>query len=86
MDIIIFLTCLTFGLIMTLIGLRNSIVSAFAIVFNVAFFAVASLPNAVTEQIYNGTQLQNVTYDVFPAVVLPALFVCISVIKVAKYR
>lgn len=85
MQILIFVICLTFGLLLTLVGLRNLIVSGFAVIFNLAVFSTA-LVDGVTEQLYNGTSLQTVTYDSYPALVLPALFVLISAIKIAKYR
>lgn len=86
MDIIIFIVCLTFGLVMTLLGLRSSPVAMLSIIFNTVFFASASLPDAVTEHIYNGTALQSVTYDVTPALLLPVIYVVLSIVKLWKFR
>lgn len=86
MDIIIFIVCLTFGLILTLLGLRSTPVSMLAIIFNTVFFAAASLPEAVNAQIYNGTALETVPYDVTPALVLPVAYVVMSIVKLWKYR
>lgn len=85
MDILIFVVCLVFGLVLTLIGLRNSAVSIIAIVFNLGVFTTA-LVDGVTEQIALSSSIQEVTYNVYPALVLPVAFMVLSIVKVAKYR
>lgn len=86
MDVLIFVICLCFGLILTLIGLRNSAIAIIALLFNLAAFTTA-LVDGLTEVIgYASSTAVTTTYDPYPAILLPAFFVILGVVKVVKYR
>lgn len=85
MDIIIFVVCLCFGLILTLIGLRNVPIAIISVVFNTSLVASA-LVDGVTEQIALSASIQEVSYNVSPALLLPLAFIVLSIVKVTKYR
>lgn len=85
MDIFIFVVCLVFGLVLTLLGLRSSPLAIISICFNLAVFTTA-LVSGVSEQIPIATEIIETTYDVYPALLLPVFFIVLSVVKVVKYR
>lgn len=85
MDLVIFIVCVTFGLIMTLIGFRSSGIAVVAMLFNVILFgAIAS--TGLSADLAISTQVVTQTYDTFPAILLPALFAVLSFLKLVKFR
>lgn len=85
MDILIFIISLTFGLILTIFGLRSSPIAVIAVLFNIVVFTTA-LVDGITEQIPIATEIVETTYNSYPAILLPAFFAILGVIKLAKYR
>lgn len=85
MDVLVFIVCLTFGLVLTLIGLRSSVVAYIALLFNALVFSAVGA-SGLTEVLPIGAEGYTVSYDAFPAVLLPALFAVLNFFKIIRYR
>lgn len=85
MELLIFLALTTFGLILTLIGMRSTWVSVFAMLFNMIVFG-SVMAGGLSETFVVGTETVAVTYESFPSILLPALFSVLSFIKIVRFR
>lgn len=86
MDVLVLVIALTMGLLLTILGFRNSGIAIISVVFNVTVFVEMAV-NGVTEVIgYADSAVVTTTYNATPLLLLPLSYIIFGIVKVAKYR